>query len=265
MDQNQLKGFSAEFLKKYEKHEEYYDLGGDFLPLSVLKTQGFDIDDIVAKALPEDKRPCRMFGTVYRPPIYSAGKRGTQGTAHEQSDNKNQKRKIDGDKPEKSISSSSSSSSSRHKSKKSKKRKSSKKRHGKGKGAAEKKKSHEVRKKEEEQVRKMAAKAAEKNANTNTKLAENLAPIVAEAKMLLSSCLSHSHFANLPQGLKDAAHKQHELITSYSKDISKVLGGEASHQISSWLCLKDSKQPIADAKRTASSVGQMLSVSSKFS
>ena len=65
---------------QYKVVERTFAEDGQYLPLSVWKTQGFDIDTIVRDAKPEDVvRGTYMLGDVYRVPIYSRGKRGVEG------------------------------------------------------------------------------------------------------------------------------------------------------------------------------------------
>ena len=64
----------------YEYREKAYRQGGDFLPLSVWQTQGFDIMAITNNSEACDVRPDRMFGHVYRVPILSVWETGGKGS-----------------------------------------------------------------------------------------------------------------------------------------------------------------------------------------
>jgi hypothetical protein len=62
-----------------EEHQEYYQDGGEFLPLSVWAKRGFDPDRIEAKALPSDIQEHSVLGPTYRVRIISMGNRGARG------------------------------------------------------------------------------------------------------------------------------------------------------------------------------------------
>ena len=62
-----------------ETHAEYYDNWGEWLPLSVWGQRGFDVESIRAKAAPSDRKPCDMFGELFRVRVSSSGERGERG------------------------------------------------------------------------------------------------------------------------------------------------------------------------------------------
>ena len=71
------------FLKmhsEYSARERKFDFGGSFKPVSVLERMGYDVVAIATKSLPEDVRPCRLFGMIYRVPQLWVGKVGREGT-----------------------------------------------------------------------------------------------------------------------------------------------------------------------------------------
>ena len=45
--QQEVEAYCAEKLKGYERHEEYYEEGGAFLPLAAWATKGYDVDSIL--------------------------------------------------------------------------------------------------------------------------------------------------------------------------------------------------------------------------
>jgi hypothetical protein len=61
-----------------EEHGEFYEDGGDFLPLSVLTQQGFNATSIEQNALPKDQRDHPVLGKTYRVNIIKGGFRGTK-------------------------------------------------------------------------------------------------------------------------------------------------------------------------------------------
>ncbi len=63
-----------------EEKEDYFDDKGEFLPLSVWVSQGFDGTDIVANTPATDKKTHPVLGLVYRVAILSTGNRGARGT-----------------------------------------------------------------------------------------------------------------------------------------------------------------------------------------
>jgi hypothetical protein len=62
-----------------EEHVEYYDDGGEFLPLSVWLARGFDPEAIRLNCRPEDKRSHPVVGDTYRVSILKSGHRGHKG------------------------------------------------------------------------------------------------------------------------------------------------------------------------------------------
>jgi hypothetical protein len=65
-------------LTVHEEHGEFYEDGGDFLPLSVLTQQGFNATSIEENALPKDQRDHPVLGKTYRVNIIKGGFRGTK-------------------------------------------------------------------------------------------------------------------------------------------------------------------------------------------
>ena len=67
-------------LGTHEVHEEYYQDGGEYLPLGVWAHKGFDVSKIEAGSTAADIRQHPVLGQTYRIRIFSAGHRGNQGS-----------------------------------------------------------------------------------------------------------------------------------------------------------------------------------------
>ena len=139
-----------------EEHVEYYDDGGEFLPLSVWATRGFNVD--INTVPPQDKKMHPVLGETYRISILKSGHRGSRGgnktdtLSGKPSSSGGQEPLLaieDEDVSDASSSSSSSSSSSRKKSKKAKKAKKSKKQYKKEKKEKKEIKAKELKRKRE--------------------------------------------------------------------------------------------------------------------
>ena len=65
--------------KRYKREEDYYSNGGEFLPLSVWKTHGWNTDLIENFSDPDDIREIPQAGKVYRVKIMASGTRGVAG------------------------------------------------------------------------------------------------------------------------------------------------------------------------------------------
>ena len=80
---NKLEGeiqlLSSDMLMDHKTDESYYNDGGEFLPLSVYATQGYDIKKIEELTLPCDVRDHRVLGKTYRVDILALGARGSKG------------------------------------------------------------------------------------------------------------------------------------------------------------------------------------------
>ena len=61
---------------KREMHSEGYSDVGEWLPLSVWSSRGFDASIIMAKARQEDRKPCQMFGELFRVNVHTDVHRG---------------------------------------------------------------------------------------------------------------------------------------------------------------------------------------------
>ena len=77
--QNEINLLSHDLISTYKHEETYWDEGGEFLPLSVWTTRGFDADRIEALSQPGDVRQHAVLGKTYRVSILAAGNKGAQG------------------------------------------------------------------------------------------------------------------------------------------------------------------------------------------
>ena len=66
-------------MQAFEEHAEYYDDGGEWLPLSVWAARGFDVEAIALKSRPEDRKPHPIVGETFRVSILRSGHRGNKG------------------------------------------------------------------------------------------------------------------------------------------------------------------------------------------
>ena len=79
----QKKAHAEEVLTSFESHESYYDHGGEFQPLSVWATRGYDTAAIELYSKPADKMQHPVFGETYRVQVVTCGNRGQKGTRRE--------------------------------------------------------------------------------------------------------------------------------------------------------------------------------------
>ena len=68
-----------ELISKTEQHERFYECGGEFLPLGVWRTRGYDEDAIEAKSADDDKQVHPVLGLTYRVRLLKTGNRGLEG------------------------------------------------------------------------------------------------------------------------------------------------------------------------------------------
>jgi hypothetical protein len=71
---------ATELIDNFKIDQEYYADGGEYLPLSVWATRGFDATMIAAKTPERDRRICSILGPTFRVKILSTGNSGTRGT-----------------------------------------------------------------------------------------------------------------------------------------------------------------------------------------
>jgi hypothetical protein len=63
-------------MQSIEEHGEYYDDAGEWLPLAVWGTRGFDMEAIQEKSRPQDRRSHAVLGEIFRVAILKSGHRG---------------------------------------------------------------------------------------------------------------------------------------------------------------------------------------------
>lgn len=219
---HQMRAKVEELSRRYEKHEETFEQGGAFLPLSVWAVQGWDVDRIEKYSRPEDVIDDLVQGRTYRLRIRSATTLRSRGLERERNEHaegsgKRLKRSVhkqleevreaaaangDADAAQDecstsgsdSNSSSSDSSSSSRKKKSKKNKKASKKKTRK---SAKKAKKLKAKAKAEAEAAKAAAKqdrteraAREKAAKQMTKTADDVLPKALDIKEKLQHSMS---------------------------------------------------------------------------
>ena len=239
--------------------------GGEFLPLSVWGTRGWDTDAIEKNSYEHDKRVCRVAGLTYRVPIYSAGRAGKKGTSREdreQTTGTRKKKKTTDDDAgaaspsEDDESSSDSSSSSKKRGKKDKKSKKEKRRKEK---AAKKQRKD----KEREKTRRQEEAKAKKNKEATKKLALVLKDKVRTTKVQVKDVIGEPQFTDLPIVVKDALTETYDKVKQIDKDITAILEGRdvtISHISSAAEC----KALLADVKRKMDNTKGILSQVGRF-
>ena len=66
-------------MRRHETWEKRYQSGGNYLPLSVWATQGYDTQRIQRFSRPEDIMEDHVLGKVYRVPVLGVWENGTKG------------------------------------------------------------------------------------------------------------------------------------------------------------------------------------------
>jgi hypothetical protein len=127
-------------LTSTEEHGEFYEDSGEWLPLAVWATRGFDAELIRTKSRPEDRKEHGVLGEIFRVSVLGSGHKGANTVTKQDklsvtaAPSSSSSSPLPGnsavlaitDKSASSSSPSSSSSSSRHKKNKSKKDKKAK-------------------------------------------------------------------------------------------------------------------------------------------
>ena len=75
-----LAEFAKTMFEKFTVEAKVYYNGGEFLPLRVWETRGFDPETIEASSDPSDVMEHKVLGTTYRVSIVSTGHRSETGT-----------------------------------------------------------------------------------------------------------------------------------------------------------------------------------------
>ena len=292
-----IRAFVADTMASFEKHEDAYAEGGEFLPISVWTTRGFSGDDILENSRPENIISDPVLGTCYRVVVRSTFKQGQRGRERRQTENAHQKRSANNmlalaDKPaeanlpgpsnpnagtavenandpskdssDESSSSSDSSSSSRKQKKKRKAKKQKRKNHKKEKKKVEQMKKEAALRKEEAKAEAQAKKAAQAAQTANLKLATALTEKAADSKKGLDDIIGHVQFAALTPGLQLTAQTMHSRLVNLNSDVMKVTLGDLDHKIRGVENTAQAKALFADAKRKADALRHILDVSMRM-
>jgi len=242
LPKNEAIGYAKEMMNLYENRETFFESSGEFLPLSVWATRGYDVVALEAHAAPEDKREDPIFGTIYRIRVLTTGERGAQGFQRLRClEGKRQRVKrvaqdeaIEGatsassgsaagvfaiaggaaalaDAPSSSdnSSSSSSSSSSSKKKKKSKKSKSTKKSKKSKKDGKDKKKSKEKEKAQKAMAKEVASKKAR---------AEKLLEKLVKPRTNLQSALANPACSGLGEAVLSPIREHISVLIKLEKE-----------------------------------------------
>jgi len=266
--------FAKERLQKYESHNSYYQDGGEYLPLSVCSSRGFDADAIKLHSQPEDVKEHSVLGTCYRVSILSTGRAGQQGQKRESEgevvDRRRKRARTLNDNGEASTasgsgiagvvasvasgavpghisassggcssSSSDSSSSSSHakKKKRSKKSNKSKKSRSDKKRKTGQRQETKAEKRAREQQERFAEKAKAKLQNEKKKVAEQLLCKAGSASVALEAIITKEEFKHVPSLISDPAMKALASLKSIQDAATKVVQDNG-----------ESELPISDAK-----------------
>ena len=229
MTQGQLQKFCERKFTKTESHGKFYEEKGQFLPLSVWATRGFNVEDIETKSLQENKQLHSILGMTYRVPLLSSGSRGWKGSQSEgnlMKRSKALKAAASTDEPaaepelaasdasveSETADSSSSSSSSSSSKKKSKKKK-------KGKKSKSSKKKNKKKQAKKEAKAKAAAKAAaaakkqmEKDQDKSKKLCDAVIGKCEGVSLTLEATLKESATQFLPEAVLKSCKKALEAV-----------------------------------------------------
>ncbi len=255
MTAKDAKAKAEAMIKEHAMEEEFYEASGQFLPLSVWKTQGFDENRIAANTAKKDILWSKQLGHCYRVPIVKSGQRGSKGrrcedvlsgggrqtlltfSPHleedqesdpgaegEKGDGEAEDEQGDDDMSSTSSSSSSSSSSADKKRKKSKKAKksSSSKAKKKAKKAAKKSEKEKKKAKKLKAMEAVAAKAAKKAQQAQEKDEK-----AAKRKANLEAQKAHMEAEKAHKKRKAEAMSLEKKAASLVNSVNQVLGHES--------------------------------------
>jgi hypothetical protein len=257
------------FRLTYEIHEEWYENGGQFLPLSVWKHAGWDEELIRLNTAPEDVVDTAQGGRCYRVRIRAAGTRGQRGQKQEEAltatgHMKGSKRLLEvlekeeatrkiaaaaegaADADSDTTSSDSSSSSSSGKKKKNKKEKSKKKKKGK---KASKDKRKKLKESEQQKLLKDAEKAKDKATKQTAAVADKCLPRAYQALEKLTVLKQNATFALLPAPLMAAFDANLLAIRDMAQRCARALQGDAV-ELDMKTCVKQLGEAASSEKNT---------------
>ncbi|CAK0846524.1 unnamed protein product, partial [Prorocentrum cordatum] len=248
-----------EYMKGFEEHAEWHAEGGEFLPLSVWATRGFDMDTIKDMSHPWDIRPDRMFTNTHRVPIYSAGTAGKKGKRREGVEERGGKRaKVAGAESDKSESSSDSSSSDSRRHKKKRKSRTDKK-------SNKEKDSRKAKKeKEREKQTKLLEAAAKKQAAKALKGAESVRDKVQEMRDSLVTIVGNPNFAGTPPNVRTTVEEDNNKVQDIYNDVEAIIRGDNDCTIRHFPDVKAIKSYLAGVKRKLETVRTLIRQAGTF-
>jgi len=204
---------------------------GNYLPLSVYKSQGYDVKDIEQNC--NDVKDHPVLGKVYRVLIEGAGKEleetRQKGETYKGT-RKVHKRKRDDDDDDSEDGSSSSSSSSSEKKGKKKKGKSKKDNKKKKKEAKKAKKAREAAAKEAKAAREEARAQAKEIALNRKNAAKNMSMLITSLKPFIDfvKTAGKASPGTLPTWALDKAKELSEKLTNAQKSSAACMQGKAA-------------------------------------
>ena len=101
--QHEIHLLASDLMSTYQHEEAYWNDGGEFLPLGVWSTRGFDVAQIEALSQPCDVRHHPVLGKTYRVVIFAAGSKGAQGRSQSSNHDARQSSSNDGLPAEKRL------------------------------------------------------------------------------------------------------------------------------------------------------------------
>lgn len=278
-----------ELLRQHETHEQFYEFGGEFLPLNVWKTRGFDDSAILEKSGSDDIKVHPVLGTVYRVKTLKAGSRGAEGATRSSNTGAPVKKvKLSeplvaeapvlaaaadaADKSESSNESSdsdasdSSRSSSKHKkTKKSKKNAKHKKNKKEKKGKKAKNGKSNNNKEEESKLKKeklLADKAQAVKEKANSAMAGQIVNKLVVPLANLTLAMSKPGTFRLPAFVTDSARDHLDKLQTLNMK-AKFTAADPSKDLPVQT-LKDVQKMITEAKKTETLMSQLLATMDKM-
>ena len=275
------------FLQQYDRSEDTYAEGGEFLPLSVWGNRGFNEHDIATKTLDVDKKQHPVLGDTFRVRIVSKSfvkskgsvrnenmssgpvnvKSDSEATATMLQDaisaalSKKRARSSSSSGSSKSGSSDSSSSDSS-----SKKKKRSKKHKGKKKNSKKNKKSKKKDSKKSKQESAADKKAQElqekkdaKMAAACVKSATDAAAKISGPKAALDACMGHRLIDQLPSSIKDQAEESASVLQSLEDCAIRVIGSNGADGADQ-IDMAAVKRAVSTAKAAEAAMQQVFKV-----
>ena len=295
--------YAKRSLTKFEQHQKFYEEKGQFLPLSVWATKGFDITHIETKTPEEDKTVHSILGLCYRVALLTTGQSGQKGEGHQDAlDSKPCKRKSsqldeevesderplvkrsekdrsNGDSDTDETSSTTSTSSSGKKKKKKQKSGKKAKKHNK----SDKKKKHRgkdkkketkkdmkanekaIKKKERDDARAAAtlAKQGERSCKMKETLARQASEKIKAVKDKIEQALVNPIVNSCPSECILTMRMAYEKLKNFLSECNDVLSNPKEHDLS-FESMKEVTKVISDAKNAEALVFSVVKRLSKL-